>query len=883
MATEIQNVGLDDLMASLMSMGFEFNDCQDAITNGKLTVQAAIDWILAGKPDNVAATHPSLKLNRNQGQLAGGSSNPFVQGNVNSLRVTTAAEISSSEAMGVDVSDETIISRSHLSEKQQHIKQNFEEKERLEAKRLANEEKKKKKIERERILKEIQEDREKVKLTKHLKTEHPNPQATVQSATTSHGAVTPTEAPGGEEGGARATSIQVRLPSGQMFRESFPVTATLNSVWDAVYNQIKTAINAHSGFIQPFPRREFLREEMNQTLTELGLVPSGSLVLKKKDVQQATPQNVSTMQSPTIMRALEQFEADEDDEDDDEEGRNNMAIPAEHQWGRGFVVEGDDEPMDVGEDNAQHAVQNALNDFLGMGGPNFQGGGRHRVFEGFGNRLVPEGVPGDNNVHLSRRAPEMAAEAATSRSAQPPQPALTEPRLSNHHPDHFYHVRSLQDMSMQSLARRLTDPRNPIFSMSGLSEELLQKFISYLMKEHLLKPKLLYLMPSYLIKLVLDYYPYTTNELIHSVRVFVNLQILSLNSCTLITDGGLNSIKGLKYLKVLNLSGCSQLTNACFSVIQELQNLQTLNLEGTGVSDAGVIQFAASSSCTQLQHLDLSRTTVTQDVFQSLQNFTKLKSLYLKQTKINSLAGIEGIVTLENLDISDTHIVTDSVLCLTRLPHLSHISLTGTQEVNGDQALYYLKDMKITGLFLPSRITTSDTGLAYISGFQLSALDLTNYTNVGDQGMVHLGKMTSLKKLLLSNTKVTDEGLKHLSGLVNLEVLLLDRTQVSNAGAMIVCNFKLLNELSLSATSITSDFLIQGCLNKCMNLTKLNLSRTIIKDNGISNLKLPNLLLLNLDCTRVHPYSEGTIRANCPNIKSVTIANLSSLMEDEEN
>lgn len=59
--------------------------------------------------------------------------------------------------------------------------------------------------------------------------------------------------------------------------------------------------------------------------------------------------------------------------------------------------------------------------------------------------------------------------------------------------------------------------------------------------------------------------------------------------------------------------------------------------------------------------------------------------------QINSLAGIEGIVTLENLDISDTHIVTDSVLCLTRLPLLSHISLTGTQEVNGDQALYYLK------------------------------------------------------------------------------------------------------------------------------------------------------------------------------------------------
>ena len=40
----LQTLGLDDIMATVMSMGFDFKDCQDALTNGKLTAQAAIEW-----------------------------------------------------------------------------------------------------------------------------------------------------------------------------------------------------------------------------------------------------------------------------------------------------------------------------------------------------------------------------------------------------------------------------------------------------------------------------------------------------------------------------------------------------------------------------------------------------------------------------------------------------------------------------------------------------------------------------------------------------------------------------------------------------------------------------------------------------------------------
>ena len=47
-------------------MGFEFEDAQLAVQNGKLSVEEAIDWIVQGKPaaQAPAAQGAVLKLNR---------------------------------------------------------------------------------------------------------------------------------------------------------------------------------------------------------------------------------------------------------------------------------------------------------------------------------------------------------------------------------------------------------------------------------------------------------------------------------------------------------------------------------------------------------------------------------------------------------------------------------------------------------------------------------------------------------------------------------------------------------------------------------------------------------------------------------------------------
>ena len=65
--------------------------------------------------------------------------------NIEGLKGNSSADSSSSQDTGAGIHPDTVISRSHMSEKQQQIKLDFEEKERQEVKRKLYEEKLKKK------------------------------------------------------------------------------------------------------------------------------------------------------------------------------------------------------------------------------------------------------------------------------------------------------------------------------------------------------------------------------------------------------------------------------------------------------------------------------------------------------------------------------------------------------------------------------------------------------------------------------------------------------------------------------------------------------------------------------------------------------------------
>ncbi|XP_069110612.1 uncharacterized protein [Argopecten irradians] len=962
---------VDDVIVCLMSMGFDWQDAQDAIQSGKVTVENAVEWLVAGKPgfQKEPDAVPSLKLRQDGSEFEEGT-NPFVSSVTRPLDPSTLDEqqVDHAEDQGQSsVHDETqsVLSRLHLSEEQRKAKQRFEMKQMDEARQAALKDKQRRKRDHARVLKEIADDREKQKLFHQAGGSEAAATEKSPSPVNSSAPVEKTPVPSTSTSSGGKCLLQIRMTDGGSVRQSFPTSAVLKEVWSFVQTHQKKSLSGMC-LIQPFPHREFGETDMDTSLQDLGLTPSGSLVLRKTEKKDTTNKEAESSERDT-------------ENSDDATGSNkfsnltygtpgakgdstgfrshgsqgpppplpptfgldgggggggfggpqpagmppmppglginpmNMGMPdivpgagPSQHWGQGHVLGQDDgQPYVPIIDDDAEGDEDADNDegpdvvqghgqfghgFFGGGGAGggglhmghdlgmgFGGGGNmhaEEAFQGVGQRLVPEGHPNYNEGNQNKSAREMASQKARERYAQPvavPQPPANPGEFAS---PALFSAQSLFSHCLCQVSRRLKDPRSQLHSLGGLSESLAQRLLEYLIKNKLLTSKILNaFIPCYLRKLILDCYPYTSNELLTSVRFHTHLAHLSLRSCTLITDAGLKCLVVLKKLKQLDLSSCRQISNKCFASVSEFKCMTALSLEETGVTDSGIIGYLTSCpSC--LQHLNLNKTHVTEKILPYLKDLPALKSLYLEHTQLSGLSGVQDLKQLETLDVAHTSIVTDSMLCVCKSETLQCLGISHTDNIHGDQALCYIKDLRLHALNLPSRITTTDLGMSYITNFQLTTLDLTNYTNVGDDGMSHVGKISSLRKLLLANTKVTDQGMLFLEGLRNLEVLYLDKTIVTDQGAAVIKSFRSLRELSLSSTGVTSEFLKEGTLNTSNNLTKVNLSRTGVTERGVQCIQMPCLVLLNLDGTRVRLSIEETLHISCPLLKKVTLSNL---------
>ncbi|KAL3832440.1 hypothetical protein ACJMK2_024082 [Sinanodonta woodiana] len=925
MATQTQSV--DDVIVFLMSMGFELQDCQDAIQYGKITVESAVEWLVAGKPGYAGSAfeQPRLKLRKGGDSNFEEGSNPFVQPapirNEQTLNLSENSIVKQdkgeSSTSNLGQSDSDVVSRLHLNDEQRKIKEDFEHKKREEAKKEAHAEKKKQKEEHARILKEIADDRERQKLKGLLTTPSlVKPTGKPEESKVKIETVVQDDKKQVIDGGGTSSGssclIQIRFPDGKSVRQSFSVFARLGDVWNFMLSKEQIPPNPDTMcFIQPFPHREFSKEDMHNSLVDLGLTPTGSLVLQKKQTDTVAARQESQRSPENFQDAV----SDESMEDKNNEFER-MVLPSQfgrsprgvnpptqpsHHWGRGHSL-GDEAlaneaVMDFVDEEEEGPADQMPNMFGGRMMPPgmppignldmFAFGGQQNqrhVFQGVGQKLVPEGHPGhDRMEHHHRPAREIALKRAEERIAHHQPGEVIQATCSQAGSLHKQPaIHSLMQLCLHHISSRLNDPQHQIMSLSGISEELAQRILSYLLKEKLLKPKTLNVfIPCYLRRIILDCYPYTTNELLHAVRFQSNLSHLSLRSCSLITDSGLQQISGMKKLKSLNISGCQQLTNKCLPAITELPSLVSLNLEDTGVTDIGISQF--TTSCNRgLQHLNLNKTAVTHSIFPHLRNLHCLKTLHLENTRVCSLSGIQELTHLETLNVAHTAIVTESLSCIVGHPSLIFLSIANTENITGDEALQYVTGLKLHQLQLPSRHTTTSIGMTYLASLPLTILDLANFINVGDAGMIPIGQIHSLKQLLLSNTKLTDDGMVHLKDLSSLEVLNIDRTSVSDVGAIFIGGFPKLIELSMSSTRVSSRFLLEGILNQCQYLTKLNLSRTRVSNKGVKCLELPSLTLLSLDGTKVTVSIRDMI-TGCPDLTCLSLNNLSPLTpEDEE-
>ncbi|KAJ8313977.1 LOW QUALITY PROTEIN: hypothetical protein KUTeg_008538 [Tegillarca granosa] len=753
---------IDDLLVCLMSMGFDWSDCQDAVQYGKNTSKFDEGLNPFSQPTNLTSSSDQLATNNDATQISDQSK---VESNLDDNQ-----------------SESGILSRLHLSNEQRQIKQHFEKKQRDEAKHEAMKEKQRRKRDHDRILKEIAEDREKQKQIHGAAAPQNVTESPVKPSTET------SKSPVKEETKQKTTSdnclLRIRMLDGSSKRTSLPATSCFIDVW----NFLQIPQNSDHCLIETDTQKISASASNLPFGTGSNQNPGGM-----PPIVPGMPPNMAGLPAGFGQG----FGAGLGGGPGHLPGLNpNVSDDAENtEWGPGHRMDTSDNSPDENMDHSgnEDDINDEEDDDMGQGFPGAPGGGNNMdednpTFWGVGQRLVPEGVPHDNNGHHSRSARELAAEKATERYSRPAEPMKVEDNAST---SITYNVDHLLQLCMSHVAQRLNDPRHLLRSLSGISEDLAQKLLQHLLRQKLLKQKTLNaFIPCFLRKLIV----------IHTQPMSFYIQSV------------------LKKLKNLNLSGCKQLTDKCLQIVQELPSIVSLNLEETGITEEGLILYLAS--CPQcLQHLNLSRTKVTEKIFSHLKNLPALKSLYLEQTQVCGLSGIQELRHLETLDVSHTDIVTDSLLCLRENKCLTCFSISHTEKA----------------INLPSRHTTTDTGMKYLAGFPLTVLDLTNFRNVGNIGMQYIGQIKALKRLLLINT-----------GLKQLEVLYLDKTNITDEGASILKEFTHLQELSLASTQVTS----------------------------VKSLELRSLTLLNLECTAVKPYVLEMLYTNCPKLKNIVASNL---------
>ncbi|XP_059502261.1 uncharacterized protein si:ch73-173p19.1 isoform X2 [Stegostoma tigrinum] len=420
-------------------------------------------------------------------------------------------------------------------------------------------------------------------------------------------------------------------------------------------------------------------------------------------------------------------------------------------------------------------------------------------------------------------------------------------------------------------------------SLACLTPELAEHLLLHMINQRLLRPKSIELFFGCQIqKLVLNCYPYTTNDLLRQLRAFQSLRHLSLTSCPLITDSGLEVVSSLQRLQQLNLAACVKLTDHCLCSLKGLNFLSHLVLDQTKVGDSGMTDYLVCAA-SSLVHLSLNQTGITERTLTVLpRTVPQLRFLSIKQTKVCDVSALKDLPVLHTLHLDNLDITETSLKALRCHPTLSSLSVSGLQALNGDTTLKIISGLKLTHLKLPDRHTVSDSGLHFLSFLeQLTELDLTDYTQVTDQGISYLGRLLRLVKLSLSNTLVTDAGLVHLQPLKNLEELCLDRTSISSKGvAKCIRNLPRLQVLSLASTCVGDSVVSHGLLH-CRQLLKVNLSRTRITDRGLRHISQTSVSQLNLDGTGVTLPGISSLVASCPGITSIRINNLRTLSPDQ--
>ncbi len=332
--------------------------------------------------------------------------------------------------------------------------------------------------------------------------------------------------------------------------------------------------------------------------------------------------------------------------------------------------------------------------------------------------------------------------------------------------------------------------------------------------------------------------------------------------------------------------------------IETLVNLKELRLAQGRVRNFSFAPFA------QLEGLDLSYSTATDEVLKSLAGLKKLRRLNLRDTLVTDegLAYLASLNTLEEIDLYGLKISDRGVAHLKGLQNLRKLNLLGGPVTDaGAETLAGLPKLRELNLY---RAEVTNAGVARLAGLrELAFLDL-RYTRATASGVEKLrGALPKCKvdfsggNRVLTNSGaapaagaseaaiarwVTDSlgGVAELRG-GRIRSLSLARTQVNDAQLGVIAGLQELEALDLDATEIGD--LGLASIGRLRTLKRLRLGSTTVSDRGLAQLAgLNKLESLSLAGTLVRslgalPPSLQELDLSSTSIKAEALAHLASL------
>jgi Leucine-rich repeat (LRR) protein len=330
--------------------------------------------------------------------------------------------------------------------------------------------------------------------------------------------------------------------------------------------------------------------------------------------------------------------------------------------------------------------------------------------------------------------------------------------------------------------------------------------------------------------------------------------------------------------------------------------LREISLHGTQVTNesfAGLGPLLA-----RLHKLDLSWCRQLQEL-SNLAPATSLRELNLADSRVKDLRGLEKLVALETLDVTD--ICTKDLSVLRQCPRLVSLSAKGDStalesivhaaapslvdcRLDIDDTVSALDSRSLSCLRRSTVLKFSKMGNASLQGFEeipsLEHLDLFGAVDekpirelsvpnswVTDVGIVWLERIAALEVLKLRRcrhiTSVTS--LRHCTA---LRELILDGTRVTDAGIAGLECIVTLTRLSLVKTDITS----VSSLRHCPSLRELDISFTGLTaagTEGLDEIGIAGLeciiTLTKLSLVKTNITSVSSLR-HCPSLRELDIS-----------